>query len=82
MGVTLWEPNFGWIAWHRNPTAASHMGGIWKRQIRSVSQILAAMIKTHNRSLDDVALRTPMVEVEAVVNSRSLTVDTISDTDS
>ena len=71
----------GWIVWHRSPTAASHMGGIWERQIRSARQILAALIKTHNRSLDDEALRTLIVEVETVVNFRLLTEDIISDAD-
>ena len=71
-----------WIVWHRNPPAASHIGGICERQIRSARQILAALIKTHGRSLDDEALRTLMVEVEALVNPRLLSVDTISDADS
>ena len=61
-----------WIVWHRNPSATSHMGGIWERQTRSARQILTVLIKTHARSLDDEALRTMMVEVE----------DTISDADS
>ena len=71
-----------WLVWHRNPSAASHIVGTWERQIRSTTKILAALIKTHGRSLGDEALRTLRVEVETVVNSRSLTVDTISDADS
>ena len=30
-----------WIKWHKNPLFASHMGGVWKRQIRSARAILA-----------------------------------------
>ena len=45
-------------------------------------QVLADLIRTHGRNLDAEALRTLMVEVEAVVNSRSLATDTISDGDS
>ena len=36
-----------WIKWHKNPPLASHMGGVWERQIRSVCAILASMFKTH-----------------------------------
>ena len=32
-----------WIKWHKNPLFASHMGGVWKRQIRSARAILASM---------------------------------------
>ena len=45
-------------------------------------QVLADLIRTHGRNLDAEALRTLMVEVEAVVNSRPLATDTISDGDS
>ena len=45
-------------------------------------QLLATLIKTHDRILDNEALRSLMVEVEAVVNSRPLTENTISDADS
>ena len=58
------------------------MGGIWKQPIRSLRQILAASIRTNRKSLDDKALRTLMVEVKAVVNSKPLNVDTINDADS
>ena len=29
-----------WILWHNNPPGASHMGGVWVRQIRSARTIL------------------------------------------
>ena len=58
------------------------MGDIWERQIKSARQIWAVLIKTHGRSLDDEALRKLFVEVEAVVNSSLLNLDTISDADS
>ena len=58
------------------------MGGIWERQIRSARNILAALTKTHGKSLDDESLRTLMTKVEAVINPRPLTVDTVSDSSS
>ena len=71
-----------WIEWKRNPPAASHMGGVWERQIRSVRAILSSLMKTHGHSLDDESLRTLMAEAEAIVNSRPLTVDGLCDPDS
>ena len=36
-GVLLHEgSDYLVIRWKRNPPAASHMGGVWERQIRSV----------------------------------------------
>lgn len=78
----LQENGSDWVTWERNPPAASHMGGVWERQIKSARSILAALINTHGRSLNDESLQTLMVEVEAVINSRPLTVDTISDVNS
>ena len=43
---------------------------------------IGCLIRTHGRSLDDEVMRILKVEVEVVVNSRPLTVDTISDADS
>ena len=59
-----------WITWIRNPPTASHMGGVWERQIRTARNILNALLKTHGRSLNDEALHTLLIEVEAIVNSR------------
>ena len=67
------------IDWVRNPATASNFGGVWERQIRSVRNIMAALMREHGHSLDDEALRTLMCETEAVVNNRPLTVDTLSD---
>ena len=40
------------IDWVRNPATASNFGGAWKRQIRSVRNIMAALMKQHGHSLD------------------------------
>ena len=29
-----------WITWYKNSPAASHMGGVWERQIQSARSIL------------------------------------------
>ena len=67
---------------HNNPPGASHMGGVWERQIRSARAILEGLLKTHSHSLNDESLRTLMAEVELITNSRPLTVETISDSKS
>jgi hypothetical protein len=63
------------IRWHFNPPAASHHGGVWERQIRTVRRILCAILaEQHMRtSRTDEQLHTLMCEVEATVNSRPLT---------
>lgn len=75
------ELNADWI-WNFNPPAASHMGGVWERQIRSARQILTSLLKTHGSSLDDESLNTLLIETEAILNSRPLTVNTLSDANS
>ena len=37
------------------------------------------MVKTHGKALDEESLHTLLVEVEAIVNSRPVTIETISD---
>ena len=59
------------IEWHFNPPAASHMGGVWERLIRSVKNILKAFLK--KQLLADEALTTLMTEVELIMNDRPLT---------
>ncbi|KAK3730885.1 hypothetical protein QZH41_002978 [Actinostola sp. cb2023] len=61
------------IDWIFNPPAASHMGGVWERQIQTTRKVLAGLLQEHGNRLDDESLRTLMCEVEAVINSRPLT---------
>ena len=56
----------------------SHMGGVWKRHIRSARIILLPMMKTQDASLNEESLATLFVEVEDTITSRSLTVETIN----
>jgi transposase InsO family protein len=61
------------IKWIFNPPAASHMGGSWERQIRTVRKVLAQLSKEFGSMLDDESFRTFMCEIEAIVNSRPIT---------
>ena len=70
-----WE----WVDWEFNPAMASHMGGVWERQIRTVRSVLSSLLIEHAARLNDESLRTLLVEVEAIVNSRPLSTETLSD---
>ena len=62
-----------------NPPHASHMGGVWERQIRSVRRILSTLLHQSGTHLDDESLRTFCCEAAAIVNSRPLTVENLND---
>ena len=62
-----------------NFPASSHMGGVWERQIRSVRNVLSSLLLNHGSQLDDEGLRTLLLETSAIVNSRPLTTDTLTD---
>ena len=62
-----------------NVPHASHMGGMWERQIRKVRSVLTGLLQSHGSQLDDESPRTLMIEVEAIVNSRPLTTDDLAD---
>ena len=68
----LLEDNCEWIWFKVNPPSASHMGGSWERQIRTVRNILASMLEESERQLDDESFQTLMKEIQAIVNSRPL----------
>ena len=70
-----------WIEWEKNPPESSHMGGVWERQIRTVRSVLSGLMEEHSSQLNDETLRTLLVEVEAIINSRPLAVDNLSDHD-
>lgn len=59
------------IKWIINTPAASHHGGVWERQIRTVRKILNSVLKL--QPLDDEGLQTIMCEVEAIINNRPIT---------
>ena len=67
-----------WMTFSKNPPAASHMGVVWERQIQSCWNILSSILKNHGTSLKEWSHRTLVAEVEAIVNSRPLTIETLS----
>jgi len=71
-----------WIKFEMNVAAASHMGRVWERQIRTVRSILFLLLSNNATQLDDESLRTLKCEAEATVNSRPLTTNHLSDPDS
>ena len=60
------------VEWTFNPPLASHHGGVWERMIRTIRNVLLAVLNTATRLSDDV-LHTVLCEVEGVVNSRPIT---------
>ena len=46
------------IQWKQNPSAASHMGGLWERQIRSIRSIPSALMQDFGHTLDDESFST------------------------
>ena len=57
----------------------SHMGGVWERQIRTIRNILTAILCQNNSRLDNSSLRTFLYETMAIVNSRPLAIENIND---
>ena len=67
---SLFKEHWDWITFKINVPSASHMGGVWERQIRTVRNVLSSLLQHNAEQLDDEFLRTLMCEAEAIVNSR------------
>ena len=80
----LRSENCDWenIEWEKNVPTASHMGGAWERQIRTVRSVLNSIMMSHRKLLDDESFVTWMTEVEAIVNARPLTLEDVNDPNS
>ena len=65
-----------------NVPHASHMGGVWERQIRTVRSILNSLIDPAAAQLTDDSLRTLMCEAMVIINSKPLTTDNLNDPNS
>ena len=68
-----------WIHWKRNPSTASNIRGVWEHQMRSACSILVALLKIHGASLNDESPHTFLAEVEAIVNTRPITSESLPD---
>lgn len=62
-----------------NVPNASHMGGVWERQIRTIRSVLSSVLSQSVGRLNDFSLRTFLYEAMAIVNSRPLTTDSLND---
>ncbi|XP_028316746.1 uncharacterized protein LOC114471941 [Gouania willdenowi] len=62
-----------------NVPSASHMGGVWERQIRTIRSILTVMLDKSASRLDTTTLRTFLYETMAIINSRPLSVEHLHD---
>ncbi len=62
-----------------NAPSASHTGGVWERQIRTIRSVLNVTIAQCPGRLDDASLRTLFYEAMSIVNSRPLSADGIND---
>ncbi|XP_064648578.1 uncharacterized protein LOC135500853 [Lineus longissimus] len=58
------------IEWQFNTPTASHMGGVWERQIRSVRNVLQVIMI--EQTVTDEQLTTTFCSVEAIINGRPL----------
>ena len=71
-----------WITWIRNLPTASQIDGVWERKMRTTRNLFNALLKTHERSLNNGALQALLIEVEAIVNSWPMTSETINNVQS
>nr|XP_055051225.1 uncharacterized protein LOC129437096 [Misgurnus anguillicaudatus] len=62
-----------------NFPSASHMGGVWERQIRTIRSVLTVILDQSAKRLDSASLRTFLYEVMAIINSRPLTIEHLND---
>lgn len=63
------------VTWKFNPPNASHYGGVYEREIRTIRKVLNSLLCEFENlvSLSDEVLSTLMCEVENILNNRPLT---------
>ncbi|XP_064642931.1 uncharacterized protein LOC135497128 [Lineus longissimus] len=70
------------LEFRMNVPYASHHGGVWERQIRTIRSILSTILLKSGTQLDNESLQTYLYEVVAIINGRPLTTDDLEDPDS
>ena len=55
---------------HFSPARASHMGGVWERQIRTAKGVLSGLLHKGKEKLTPSSLRTLFYEAAAIINGR------------
>lgn len=61
------------IIWKFNPPSASHFGGVFEREIRSVRKILSTLFSQQIIRCNDEDFSTILCEIECILNDRPLT---------
>ena len=69
------------IRFKTNTPGASHQGGVWEREIRTIRAIFGEITRKYDGRMDTEALRTSMYEVMYTINSKPLTVDHLDSPD-
>ena len=59
------------VTWHFTPPRAPHFGGIWEAAVKSMKGHLVKMIGSHLLTFE--AMNTYLIEIEAILNSRPIT---------
>ena len=67
------------ITFQFNPPSASHTGGVWERQIKTIKSILQGMATPYTNRLDTAGLRTSFYEAMASINSHPISCDNLHD---
>ena len=62
-----------------NPPSASHFGGVFERQIRTIRKVLTGLLLEQDSRISDECLSTLLHEVAAIVNCRPLSHINLSD---
>lgn len=55
------------------------MGGVWELQMRSSRSIMVALLNIYGPTLNDESLQSLLAEVEAIVKTRPITSEPLSD---
>ncbi|XP_029965347.1 uncharacterized protein LOC115401351 [Salarias fasciatus] len=58
------------ISYYFNPPASPHFGGVWEREIRSIKSALYSTVGA--QPVPEEVLRTVLIEVEGILNSKPL----------
>ncbi|XP_067950522.1 uncharacterized protein [Watersipora subatra] len=69
------------IQFKMNTPSASHQGGLWERQIRTIRSILNSMTPKYSGRLTTESLQTAFMEITAAINNRPLSTISATDTE-
>ena len=67
------------VDFHPSTPYAEHMLGSWERQMRTVKRVFSGILDQQSCQLTAESLSTMLVEVEAIVNTRPLSVENSPD---